>query len=233
MVITIGIVGVPERRREINNLIAAFQGYPYVYPFYDINHKGSWYGHLGAMRTYENESESTHHLVIEDDVEICDNFIPLLQQAITAVPNQVISVYASRAQKDKVAWAKRNNSSWFRDAHGASGQGVLFPVSLLQDFLLWEKINCPFDMPYEDTRLYGWMKERNLYTWNTVPALIEHTQPMQSMLGFNNKGKVAAWYEREITDIDFTKGLPNPKVFKYIGGIKGYTKYVLQRRNNG
>lgn len=229
--ISVGIVGVLERRQEIRKLVASLNS-PLTAIHWDINHRGSWYGHLNALLFYR-DCNSTHHLVIEDDVEVCDHFMDILNEAVEAVPDQVISIYSARAEKAKTAWALKHDSSWFRNAHGASGQGVLFPRHLLDDFLVWERRNCPAEMKYEDTRLYGWMNESGLLTWNTVPSLIEHTQPMQSMLGFNNQGKVAAWYEKHPPVIDWRKGLPSPKVFKYIGGIKGYTINVVRRRENG
>lgn len=79
------------------------------------------------------------------------------------------------------------------------------------------------------------MYENNLLMWNTVPALIEHTLPMNSSLGFNNKGKIAAdFLGDDAREIDFT--LPkNPHIFKYVGGQKGYTKWTgrYKERTNG
>lgn len=233
--ITVGIVAVPERRKLVQRIIS---NVPHnlnqdFFPYYDTTHSGSWYGHLGAMNTIP--SNATHHLVIEDDVSLCADFMHTLYAAVEANPNNMISIYASRAQSKKVEWAHRNKTAWFVDDCGASGQGVLFPRKLLFEFILWCDRYCPDEMPYEDTRLWGWMYENRLLMWNTVPALIEHTLPMNSSLGFNNKGKIAAdFLGDDPRTIDFT--LPsNPHIFKYEGGKKGYTKWTgrYKERNDG
>lgn len=228
MKISVAIASVPERRREVIVLLqklARMDPLLDVCAVWDMKHQGSWHGHKLAWEAYA--PDATHHLTIEDDTDVCADFTAHLINAVTAVDDQIISPYASRASRAKVAWAHKHDVSWFVDKRGASGQAVLMPVPMLKEFLAWERRTCPAEMPYEDSRLYGFMAEHDLLTWNTVPALIEHLQPMNSILGFNNKGKIAAEFlGYEHTDVDFSKVPLNPHIFKYKTGLETYQKWV-------
>jgi len=223
--LSVGIVSVPKRYNYAKKLKASleFEGFSPVVAM-DIEYRGSWVGHKKAMQTIT--PEATHHLVLEEDAVICKNFKERVYSVIQARPQHIISLFASREQKNKFEWCRRNGVHWFVNAYGAPGVAVIFPRDLLQDHLSWEII-CPQDMPYEDSRLWGWMEARNLLTWNPVPNLIEHGAPMSSSFGFNNKGKVSYDFIGDREDfIDWNKGLNPDKVFKYITGQATFEKYT-------
>lgn len=235
-VVSIGIACVPERLAFAKDMRAKLLKHlppEFVNIGLDEHHRGSWHGHHLALLA--KHPEATHHLTLEDDVVFRDDFIPSIYRILDAVPDEVISLYATRTNMPKSIWARKQGYHWYCDAHGASGQAVIMPVKLLADFLNWEK-RCPPKMPYEDSRLWGWMYESNLYTWNPVPHLTDHAMPMNSTLGFNSQGKVAGDFiaEGEGLSIDWTMGVqelrksPRPK--RYEWGEDDYMKWVGKYR---
>ncbi len=198
----------------------------------DVKYEGSWWCHRKAMEAIE--PDATHHLVIEEDAVLCKNFKELVYQVISVKPNEIISLFASREQKAKFAWAYKRGYSWFVNDCGAPGVACIFPKDKLADMLTWCDQTCPFDMPYEDSHLWGWMKTRGLLTWNPVPNLVEHGAPMNSSFGFNNKGKVSFDFigNRDL-DIDWSKGssCDQERVFKYTTGQGTYEQYCKEVKN--
>lgn len=191
----------------------------------DLKMVGSWFGHKKAMKAYK--PGCTHHLVLEEDAIPCKQFKEKITEAILSTPNSIISLYAGRGQKSGVRWARKNNYTWFKVKYGCSGLAVIFPLKTLINFLMWENQICPPDMPYEDSRLWGYLYERDEYVLNTVPSLVEHGAPMESSMGFNNKGKVAEiFYDDDPVELDWKAGLDVDRTFKYKWGEQTYMKWV-------
>lgn len=190
----------------------------------DVHHRGSWWGHKTAWEALDEGA--THQLTLEEDVMPCYNFMNHFTSALEVNPNSLITPYVSRAQHG-VGYALKHDLSWIAQRWGASGQGVCMPVDMLKRFLTWERIWCPFEMPYEDSRLWAYAHTFDILTYVTVPQLIEHTAPMDSSLGFNNRGKVAYQFKQDDTFIDWTKGLINPRVYPYdSGGSETVKKFM-------
>lgn len=240
MKITVGIACVPKRfemAQQVKESLHEWLPLESVTVFVDKDLRGSWHGHKGAWLACHADSD--FHLSLEDDVKVCKNFIPALEKVLTAVPDQVISLYATRTNYKKSEWAMKRNYSWYCDAYGASGQAVVMPTRLIIEFLKWE-LKCPPAMPYEDSRLWGWMYETGRYTWNTVPQFIEHLAPTDSSLGgfFNNEAKVAGCFADNIgidpLTVDWNLGVeelrsdPRPKKYKWGEGT--YMDWIGKHR---
>lgn len=232
--ISAGIVCVPERiefATQMQKELSGQLGEEYVKLCVDTQHRGSWYGHKMATRAIH--PLATHHLMLEDDVIFCKDFIPVLKKCIEAVPDEMLSLFATRVHLSKSKWAIKQGYNWYLDAYGASGLAVVMPAHFVKDFLEWE-MKCPPAMPYEDSRYWGWCRDRSHYTWNPVPHLVEHGMPMNSSLGhiFNNVGKVAGDFlgDGDGMSIDWTAGVkelkadPRPKKYKWGEGT--YMKWV-------
>lgn len=174
----------------------------------DVTRSGSWHGTKLAWKTLK--PTDTHLLVMEEDAGICNNFYQTVLKIIEARPDHIISLFDTRGFKHINMWAEKNDSHWATLSAGASGVAVLMPAQKVLEFLKFEASMISAEIPYEDTRLWAFMKWYGYKTWVTVPNIVEHNAPMQSSLGFNSAGKISYDFIGEDKDglnIDWTLGI--------------------------
>ena len=86
--IDIRIMAIPERKE---NDLALCQQLPMAKVFYDTNHNGNF---LNARRTWLFPTDKTHVLVLQDDVELCDNFLNYVTKVINKYPDKIITYFS-------------------------------------------------------------------------------------------------------------------------------------------
>ena len=164
---------------------------------------------------------STHHLVLQDDVKVCKNFIDTVYSLIKAKPNDPMCFYANRKVCEK---AKEEDARWVSIPDGIWGQAVLLPVDMVQDFLMWEIEHIRPDFKHDDSRLAMYCVKKKTPVMCPMPSIVEHNGATRSVLGQSNKNKVARWFigDNNSLDYDWKTG----KVIKGANNIsKGYWDY--------
>jgi hypothetical protein len=200
------IVCIPERYQYARRLKERI---PHATIFTDTNKKGSWYAHREAM--LDHDPSKTHHVILEEDVSICDNFIATINNIITAVPDRFVSLFNFRGLQKGNIKAKYEGRHFFtRD--GSTGQGILFPTPQMMEWIRWSDLHIPFHVPYEDTRLHAYLKTKKSHLYICVPNIIEHLLPSDSTIDskLNNKHRISPDFIGEYNDgslIDWSKGL--------------------------
>lgn len=234
IVISIAIVCVPRRIKYARELQQSLAPYPSIICV-DAMMQGSRYGTERAWKAYL--PGATHHMAIEEDVEVCQNFVETATKLATLVPDQIISLYSGKGDTPFMEKCKRGGKHWYvRKGTVPSGQAVMMPVPMILDFLRFSDHYVDKKIAtHEDEPLWGYMETHNLSSWHTAPSIVEHVGAMDSALGYNNVGKTTPWYIGRETDgmsIDWTLGLSNPDIHhvKYtnpncIRAWKGDTKY--------
>jgi hypothetical protein len=203
MIVTYSIVAVPKRREYALKLLGQFPEGSDVRITYDFFMEGSW---NGAKKGWKAMPEySTHHIALEEDAVLCTNFVEHVKSIIDALPNDLISLYSGRQQKAGCEWARKSSYNYFISNYAPSGVAVIMPAWMVREFLEWEAQRVNPAMPYEDTRMHGYVVEHGYKTYFTVPSIVEHGAPMESSLGFNNKGKVAYDFIGEGREVDWGK----------------------------
>lgn len=215
MTLSAGIVTVPSRLSMALSLQKKLGSFSNV--CLDSKLQGSWYGTRKAWE-YGLKQGTTHIMAIEDDVDVCQNFYDTTMLAIGQHPDQVISFYSIASDRHFCAWATKNESSWYKLNDVPSGQCVIMPRLMVLRFLMFCDRYVAMEGKYEDMRLWGFMYFNKLSAYVVVPNLVQHMAPMQSTLGFNNKGKVSPCFiGRDVsgTVVDFAKDKTNEKSFGY------------------
>lgn len=173
----------------------------------DVKRDGSWPTYL---RTLQAGSGAPHHLVLNDDLALCKDFVASVRKVIRARPNSLISLYT----KSRVvfrAWHRRE--SWIQNS-GVEGAAVIWPTPLIAEFLEWQSVHVASDFPYEDVRVSMWLHKTAKPAFATVPSLTQHLGVGASLLGLNGLSKVAAWTlapDRSALGIDWSQGLRSPQ----------------------
>lgn len=181
--------------------------------------QGVWFN---AKRCWKLAGEATHHLVLQDDIVICNNFVNGVVKVIEAFPDDLISLFHGPRKKfdGSCRWGK---------SEGVWGQAVVMPTGMVQEFLDWEKKNIHPSFKHDDSRISLFAIKTKRRVKVPFPNLINHRDTeLKSVLG--NK-----WYKPRVST-DFM-GARDPCDFDWmdkdpmmssINSFTQYNKYLLK-----
>ena len=154
---------------------------------------------------------ATHHLVLQDDMWPCKNFIQSAKNALAANPDAPVSFFT--VYKNIVDEARKNGGHWVLTSK-IWGAAPCLPVWMIEDWLAWSEANVRPDFKHDDARLSAYLISKGIDVWNTVPSLAEHDlHGKKSLLGNNPPiSRMARWFagDGNNLDIDWSKGLDSP-----------------------
>lgn len=169
----------------------------------DWKKRGVWYN---AKKSWEFclSSNATHHLVIQDDIILCKDFFSTIYEIIKIFPKRIISLYANRKICEE---AKQKNIRWVEISDGTWGQALLFPKEQTELFLQWEQKNVLPNFKTDDARVAMYCVKNKIMPICPMPSLVNHLLPSNSTLGYNNKNRIARWFEKDkaYSEFDWTK----------------------------
>lgn len=212
------IIGVHERDEMIKNIIKDF-GEP-IEVYYDKIRDKICSRRLNyVLEKYQNYY--THICIMQDDIQLCDNF-----KTITTIMCETHSdvIYALQCNTIKLK-ERIKDTPYILNTRGMSGQCIIFPTKYITDFIGFQKRNGLYNTYRHDDiliRLFTQYYHINVFT--TIPCLIKHLAPRNSLLGHYNSngvshvwmGKFAPicenWYN---TDYNITSGKPAKLVSKH------------------
>jgi hypothetical protein len=162
----------------------------------------------------------SHLLVVQDDVIVCRNFMPALEQVAAANPETVVCLFVPGSARQTVAvMAQRlRNRKPYAQVHHATFMPVvatLWPKGKAEAFLRWAHDNpkrLGHQNPRSDDSVAGrWMRLTGQRVLATCPSLVEHPDDVPSSIGLraragDDKGRVAAFYigDSDPLDIDWS-----------------------------
>ena len=172
----------------------------------DTEREGCWPTYRRAL---ELGGDASHHLILQDDVCLCADFIRSVAGVIRARPGNLVALYT---HVKSVAEVRRRGESWLENP-GASAQSVIWPRVLIGEFLEWHDRHIDNSFAFDDVRVSMWLIKTSKTAYATVPSLTEHVGCSASSVGLNSSHKVATWYignNRSAVDVDWSKGLASP-----------------------
>jgi hypothetical protein len=172
----------------------------------DRKREGSW---PTFLRTLKAASGATHHLMLNDDVSLCKEFVTSVEGVIRARPNNLISLYTN---SQWVFTARHRREAWI-EKPCIEGAAMLWPRALIAEFIAWQSVHIARDFPWEDVRVAIWLLMTSKRAFATVPSLVQHVGCGKSLLGLNCSSKTATWYlgnSRSGVGIDWTQGRRSP-----------------------
>lgn len=176
-----------EWRRE--NLRLLREALPDAHIAADTGHEGVW---PTAWRAWSmRPKDSTHHVVLQDDVVLCDGFRDVLTAAVEAMPAPIISLFTMH--KDVQDAGLRNNSAWV-STPSVYGTGCLMPSMIAERFLRWSDRETWYQYPHDDVRIRAFAKLASYPIVQTVPCLIDHLGATRSLTGEDHPSRVAPYW---------------------------------------
>ena len=162
-------------------------------------------------RSLEAAGDVSHHLVLQDDVGLCKDFIKSVEELIRVRPRDLIALYSA----SKVVLAARERGESWLERSTITGQAIIWPRDFISEFLSWQSNQIDQSCPSDDVRVSIWLMKTSQKAFTTVPSLVEH-------LGWNSstwvknrstEALVAAWFigeHRSGMNIDWSQGLDSP-----------------------
>ena len=169
----------------------------------DSERQGSWPTYLRTLRA---TAGAKHHLVLNDDITVCQDFLASVDKVIQARPGQIISLYTNSPW---VPTARARGQAWIEKSLVAS-PALIWPTALIHEFIDWERFHIRNDFHWEDARISMWLHKTRRPAFATVPSLAQHLGCQASLVGLNGRSKVATWYvgdHRSALGIDWSRGL--------------------------
>lgn len=153
---------------------------------------------------------ATHHLVLTDDAQPCRDFVAGVLAAIEVREAEPLCFYGTRKI---LAEAYNQGDSWAVIDDGCWGVATCLPVAYIEPWMEWEQEWIDPSCPHDDSGMAAWLLFIGMPVWVSVPSLVEHRGHSTSLLGQNNKNKVATNYigaDQSALAIDWTRGLAKP-----------------------
>lgn len=136
----------------------------------------------------------THRIVLQDDVEMVNDFVNILHRAVSNFPYSIWSLYEGQSVKyEDRAW----NSPYIR-IKGCCCYGValLMPVEFIVPCFDWAEEMLGSDYKHDDCAIGLYALINGLTVFSTIPSLVQHLAPTNSLMkGHNRESKVSAVYE--------------------------------------
>lgn len=200
----------PERRNWVRNMTAQLRNENPEVPvtvIEDTNQEGPWPTYRRALRA---ACGASHHLVMQDDLELCKDFIASVTEVIRARPAHLVTLYTNSRT---VFIARERRETWVEKT-SVAGQALLWPNELIGEFMQWESSHVAAEFLWDDVRVSMWLIKTSKKAYATVPSLAQHLGRGFSTLGLNGKSKIAAWYigaNKSALGIDWSQGFRSPQ----------------------
>jgi hypothetical protein len=125
---------------------------------------------------------TTHHLVIQEDVQLCHGFNTALHQALSVAPKGAIALFANwtMSTAQAVRLAALCGASWTPAADPwAPTQALLLPTDVARGFAAFAE-RYSADKP-DNRAMADYLADLGLITYVAIPNLVEH-RPTPSLL---------------------------------------------------
>jgi hypothetical protein len=150
----------------------------------------------GLRAIKAHDANATHHVVVQDDVHLCDNFVDTVTDAIRhAPPLAPIGLYyggkgsAFSAHVRAALEADSRDASWIVRKGPIWGPAIVYPVATIPDLLRYFKAS---KIENYDRRVMYYYRSLNQNCWYTYPSLVDHRQENNPSLCGHDRGNRVA-----------------------------------------
>lgn len=183
-----------------------------VDPGADEPTRSPWRCYAACLRALQ--PNVTHLLVIQDDAEVCRDFLPSVREIIAAKSDSPVSLFVSGFGLN----GRRILEACYRESRWAQLEpnefvpvvATVWPRDHVQRILEFvERKRYPASRRADDGILGDYCREERVPVWAPVPGLVEHRDDIPSLVGTahfagKNPQRVAAcWVGTEMSPLDF------------------------------
>ena len=180
-----------------------------------------WEGYKKALQITATEIQFSHLVVLQDDVVVCRNFAPAIEQIAQANPDTPVVLFLARLPRriSNMALHATKKRQVYLDCQLRSNDflpvvAILWPVEKAREFLAWTEAN-PHKLGHKDPRSDDavggrWASLTKQTIRFTLPSLVEHPDMEPSLIGRRaswgkDKGRVSLQFcEGDPLEIDWS-----------------------------
>ena len=197
--IDVRIFGVPERMKCIREN-QRILGVPDDKVFIDENRDGCV---ATARRAWLSETDKPYTLVLQDDVELCDDFLSVLHRMIRVHPDALFSLFPMQFNR----WRKGGlpkDSPYIR-CRDISGQGILMRTDYVKPCVdSWHP-----NIMGDDVNIQRWAEREGIQTLTTIPCTLQHIGDVSVFDPARSLGR-SPYYRRDVSDADWENEFITP-----------------------
>lgn len=143
----------------------------------DLNKNGVWWNYKQAQKMAKKDS--THHIVLQDDMIPCDNFIETLLELISYNPNNIIHIFGTDIYSDIFY---KENHPWFVSYDGVWGGSWILPKKYFNWYELAEEVIEHNSEVWDDTMFNFYCTYTQTSVWHITPTLLHHEGNNKSLI---------------------------------------------------
>ena len=147
---------------------------------------------------------ATHRLVLQDDVEVCNDFIRVIDTIVNTHPSRAITCINFLHPSNFPAY---NGTPYFR-VMSMPGCAIILPKSIIRPCMDWcDNSKDQVLKPHDDLMISGYCREHEIMMVATWPSIVQH--PDNDTL----LGKKYAWKRTSSSfDVDARADWTNPSI---------------------
>ena len=168
--LSVAIFSHPSRAERLQQTLGLLGDDVKIKVIIDEKTEGIWRTAMRAWRSYD--SDATHHLVLQDDIIPCRNFLTSVPYIISDLPQDASVSFCDNIQSIK--YAIKTGRSWVVSTQVRHAQALIQPVGQIEDWIQWSEWNVRPSYYHDDGRLEIYLVKHNRRIWHTVPSLVSH-----------------------------------------------------------
>jgi len=192
---------------------------------YDDERIGNWNNAARAWKAVK--SGATHHVVLQDDIVLCKNFLATVTRLCELRPKSPLTLFTMRKGTRE---AVEQGKHWVRVEYGVWGQATVLPTPLIPQMFRWIEKNVEPDFKYDDARISLWLEHHRIPAFAPAPNIVEHLDE-KSVLGhhtpLSRKSRLFIGENTDGLSIDWTKGLDDPLTERLANMSQTYSKHLI------
>lgn len=145
------------------------------------------------------ESGADHAIILQDDIEVCNNFREIASEIIETHPDKIIALFpwdAYLKRKFRQYPKLKGQTPYIRNRYWITGCGFIIPTKYIPLYLDYAE-STKYDKDFlEDTALFNWANENDITILNTAPALIQHLGEQSLVFGKDSVNRTTKYYEK-------------------------------------
>lgn len=179
--ISFSIMGVPERLPNIRILYKEL--FPKPILCIDEQYRGLWWNANRAWLRYDPAKE--YHAVIQDDVQLCKNFMERLENVMSQVSSPCYTLYQSMILHKEIRLAYKEGFNFISLDRTRTAQCIIIKTSLIRRMISWinETIKPNETNTHDDENISAWLQKHKLRAILPIPELLRHTGIFSSTIG--------------------------------------------------
>lgn len=191
--VSIRIFGVPERIENIRENQKRLR-ISDEFIFIDENHEGCV---PTAKKAWSYPTDKEFVLVLQDDVELCDNFMHYVNRIVEAQPDSIISLFSFQfARHTAVTRAPR--VSPYVSTNLLTAQGIIMRTEWIEECLAsWSD-----SVRGDDVNIANWANDNNIRILTTIPVIVQHVGDKSVFEPARVLGR-SEFYNKKPTEVDW------------------------------